>query len=983
MAFVIFLYIFAIIQGNCPNCFCWYCSIILVVKWYIRKSVYFDNSAGGKALFKKMICAVLSIAVLTATLTVSTSAAQPSGDRLLVTVSSDKKEPYKEYALKYKDINSAEVEIPLGEAKLEEGQSVEWLAQIPDDALYMIRVTYKTVDTANLQPLLELRIDGNVPFDEASSLGFSRLWKNETEIEQDKEGNDIYQSQIQLHESQTQYLLDTDGYYADPYSFYLTAGTHTFTIEAVQCGLDIESIVLCPVKKAVSYKEALKWYKAEGLSEIKGDYLLKIQAEDVSLKSDAMLAAVSDRSSPAVEPPVDKNTKLNILGGGRFSQSGQWIEYEIENIPSDGLYRLVFKVKQNECKGIDVTRAIYVNGEIPYAEAEGFKFSYSSKYKNITFGDGNDAYLIPLKKGKNTIRIKATLGETADLCYRVEQSLNLLNDAYHQLVTVTGTSPDIYRDYDIQQKMPEVVKLFGKQAKVLAKLADDIEKSFGKSSSFTAIIRSIVVQLERMYDDPYGIPSEVSALSSNLSSLGSVVSSMKKTDISLDYLLITASESKIPSAKAGFFDSVSFAVRHFIYSFVADYNSVGSASDSESSVTAWIISGRDQTQVLRQLIDSDFTPNSNVGVELRLVTDVTTLLQATLAGVGPDVAINIPQATVMNFAYRGAVADLSKFEQTESIRQRFTESTLNTITYNGALYGVPQTASFPVLFYRADILKELNVEVPETWDDIYRILPVLTQNNMSFGLQTSDITNGSTAGVTSYGMLLYQRGGAFYSEDGKTPLFDSDLAIETMRSWTDLYSGYGMPVSYNFANRFASGEMPLAVADYVTSFNTLVVFAPQIEGLWGMTLVPGTADENGDISHTVPVTVTAGIILESSKNKDGAIKFLDWWSSDKTQARFGSFLESLLGAAGRYAAANVNVIEQLSWSKLQYENIKAQLNETVGIPEVTGGYFTWRNLDNAFREIIDDGTDVREVMYSCNKAIREEMAYQRDALGLD
>ena len=59
------------------------------------------------------------------------------------------------------------------------------------------------------------------------------------------------------------------------------------------------------------------------------------------------------------------------------------------------------------------------------------------------------------------------------------------------------------------------------------------------------------------------------------------------------------------------------------------------------------------------------------------------------------------------------------------------------------------------------------------------------------------------------------------------------------------------------------------------------------------------------------------------------------------------------------------------------------MRSTVGIPEVAGGYFTWRYLDNAFREIIDDGVDVREVMYACNKAINEEMAYQRDALSLE
>ena len=934
-------------------------------------------------MFKRTVCVILSVVFLMTTLSVAVSA-KGEDDRLLIKVSNEQNSNYEVYRSQYDNIQSAKEKISVeASAKLDEGNTKEWKVDIPNTALYRIKITYKTIDDGNLEPQLELRIDGKVPFQEASRLGFSRLWRNETEIKQDSIGNDLFQSQKQLHDENTEYLHDSDGYYGDPYVFCISKGSHHFSLKAMQCGLEIKNIAFCPIEELLSYDEAVKKYQSNGFKRYDGDFSLKIQAENMGLKSSAMLAAVADKSSAAIEPSAIKNIKLNILGGGRFGRSGQWVEYEIADIPQDGLYRLVFKAKQNECKGIDVARTLYVNGEIPFVEAKNFEFAYSSKYKNIVFGNENGAFLIPLKKGENVLRLEATLGDTADICRRIEVSLNNLNEAYHKLVTVTGTNPDIYRDYDIQKKMPEVVELLGNEAETLDKIVNDIEKSFGKSSSFTAIIHSLVILLERLHEDPYDIPAEVSALSSNLSSLGSVVSDMKRSDISLDYLLITNEKSEIPSAKSGFFKGLTFGLAQFMYSFVADYNSVGTAAGADSTVSSWIISGRDQTQVLRQLIDSDFTPESKVGVELRLVSDVTTLLQATLAGVGPDVAINVPQSTVMNFAYRGAVTDLSSFEEIDSIKSRFTQSSLDTLSYKGALYGLPQTSSFPVLFYRADILNELGIDVPRTWDDIYRILPVLTQNNMSFGLQTSDITNASTAGVTSYGMLLYQRGGAFYSDDGKTSCFDSDLAIDTMRDWTELYSSYGMPVSYNFANRFASGEMPLAVADYSTSFNTLVAFAPQIENLWGITHVPGTYDENGKINYVAPVTVTSGIILEGSNVKKDSMRFLDWWCSDKTQARFGSFLESLLGAAGRYATANINVIEQLSWSKLQCENIKLQMQSTVGIPEVAGGYFTWRYLDNAFREIIDDGVDVREVMYACNKAIKEEMAYQRDALSLE
>ena len=90
-----------------------------------------------------------------------------------------------------------------------------------------------------------------------------------------------------------------------------------------------------------------------------------------------------------------------------------------------------------------------------------------------------------------------------------------------------------------------------------------------------------------------------------------------------------------------------------------------------------------------ELIESDFTPESKIAVETKLVSDTTTLLQATLAGVGPDVALNIPKATIMNFAFRGAVEDLSKYTQTADMVSRFTESSMISVRYgDGSRYGL-------------------------------------------------------------------------------------------------------------------------------------------------------------------------------------------------------------------------------------------------------------------------------------------------------
>ena len=931
-------------------------------------------------MLRKIMSITLSAALLlSAAITASAESTQVLGDDMLVSFSAEESESYEAYKKALKDCAFAKEEIAVsvagGAVLLSEGKSVSFDVNIPSDAVYQIKLTYKTADESTQNPSCAIRIDGALPFDSASNIWLSRLWKNETEILQDATGNDLYQSQIQLHDEQTEYLRDPNGYFDEPYMFLLSAGAHSIELRSTQCEYEVTAITLCPPRELKSYKESLEGYKAAGLTAAENIEDIKIQAENVTVKSSAMLAAVADRSSPAIEPAVEMTTRLNILGGGRFDNYGQWIEYEISDIPADALYQLSFKVKQNECKGINVERNIYVNGVIPFAEAKNFTFAYSNEYQNVVFGNEDGAYLIPLKKGTNTIRFEASLGDVADICRRVEESLEKLNGAYREIITVTGTTPDVYRDYDIQTKMPYVVELFKTEAQTLSKIVAQMQDYFGKSSSFTAILSSAILVLEEMYDDPYTIPENVSAFNSNLSSMGSMVGDIKRTDISLDYFMITEESAKLPRATGTFFQDIAFGFRQFMYSFVLDYSALGEIEGVEETISSWIISGRDQTQILKQLIESDFTPESKIAVETKLVSDTTTLLQATLAGVGPDVALNIPKATIMNFAFRGAVEDLSKYPQTAGMVSRFTDSSMVAVRYGDAIYGIPQTASYSVMFYRADILDELNLEVPRTWDDVYRILPTLTQNNMIFGLPTLETGE-------SYIMLLYQNGGKYYSDDLKTSLFDSEVAIRTMKNWAEFYSGYGMPVSYDFANRFASGEMPLAVADYSTAFNTLVAFAPQIEGLWGITLVPGTVKEDGSIDHSSPVNVTASVVLSDSKHKKAAVEFVDWWSSDEAQINFGSFLESLLGAAGRYAVANVAGLEKLSWTKLQARNLKLQLENTVGVPEVPGGYYTGRNINNAFRAIIDDGIDVREAMYDCNKQLNEEMQYQRDALGI-
>lgn len=59
-----------------------------------------------------------------------------------------------------------------------------------------------------------------------------------------------------------------------------------------------------------------------------------------------------------------------------------------------------------------------------------------------------------------------------------------------------------------------------------------------------------------------------------------------------------------------------------------------------------------------------------------------------------------------------------------------------------------------MMFYRQDILGEMGIEVPKTWDDVYELLPKLQNKHMGIGLPNIEENN-----IDMFTTLLYQQGG--------------------------------------------------------------------------------------------------------------------------------------------------------------------------------------------------------------------------------
>ncbi len=865
---------------------------------------------------------------------------------------------------------------------LEEG-CITYEVEVEKAGLYQMELSYYPIEGKNNDIGRCVYINGEIPYDEAQYFEFSRIWKDEGEIIQDARENDVRPKQEENPSWITTYFKDSNGFYQDAMYFYFEKGMNTITLESTQEPVVIGQLTLKQQEKGITYEEYQAANKAAGY-QVAAAETIKIQAEEATYKSDSTLYPITDRSSPLTEPQDAAKTRLNTIGGSNWSMNGQWISWELE-VPEDGLYEISLKYRQNKNQGVTVVRSLYLDGELPFEEASQLSFYYDNEWQMATLGNGEENYQFYLTKGTHQISLMVALDkDLAEILGMTDECVAMLNKAYRQLLMVIGTSPDTMRDYQLETKTPEALALLKEQYEAILEIEKRVkEYSEGSKGSQTATVQNLVNQLQIMTEKPEKIAKQWSSFKDNIVALSSWELSMEQQPLELDYMLVHQPETKLPEVEAGFFASMAHEAKQFAASFVEDYDSIGNVYSEGEALEVWILadsttinsqsgSGRDQATVVKDLVDNYFVPETGIPVNVKLVNkDV--LLSATLAGEGPDVALNVAGKEPVNYALRNAAVDLTQFEDFEEVTSWFYEEALTQFTYDGGVYALPQTMSFHVMFYRADILAELGLELPETWDEFYEALSVIQKNNMNVGIIPD---------YTSYAMFLYQYGGEYYTEDDTACALDGENAIAAFKQWSGNYANYEMPIAYDFANRFRTGEMPLAIGDY-TNYNYLSVFAPEIKGLWGFTIVPGYEQEDGTTDHSVSAWETASIIMETSTRQQESWEFLKWWMSAETQTDYGNEIENVLGVAGRVATANIEALGNLPWSSADYRELTAQLEWVKAIPEIPGSYYLERNIKNAFYTVYDDKEDPREVLQDAVIIMNDEITSKRREFGLD
>ncbi len=884
---------------------------------------------------------------------------------------------------------------------------MEYDFTVATSGFYYFELEYYPIEGKTSEIERAFFIDGELPYEELATVEFKRIWVTDVTDtyvdsngvtvkvwDMDNQGFEIKPETVEAPEWVTTYFYDSNGYITDPLAVYLEAGKHTITMMSQKEPMLVHELRFVAADTVADYATVKAGQDSMGAAATTGQSI-RIEGENAVKMSSQMLYPRQDQSSPAVYPSSPKYLLNNTIGGTSWQDAGQWIEWEFD-VEETGYYNISTFCKQNFVRGIDVCRKIYIDGEVPFSEMNAYGFGYVQNWREEIFSDENgNAYEFYLEKGHHTIRMEVVLGDMAGIIADVQETVQQLNEIYRSVIYVTGVSPDIYRDYQIDSTLP------GLNAQLCdAKMGIDtaimrLQVTAGNNSDKLTVLKTMSDQLEELIEDGDRFPEVISSYKVNVRACGNWITQVLPQPLAIDRIMIYSSDSHQKIASDNWFSRLVYEIKRLFYSFIIDYNQIGNiAKEGEATtiITLWVGTGRDQANVVKALIDENFTTATNISVNVQLV-DMNTLLRATLAGEGPDVAIQVANTsgiagavlntgndTPVNYGLRSAVLDLTQFSDYEDVVTRFSDSAIVPFSFNGATYALPDTQTFLMMFYRKDILAEIGLDVPTTWDEVKVAMTVLAKNQMEFGMLPSEQV---------FAMLLFQNGGVYYTENGDASALDSDIAVSTFKQYCEFYTDYKLDKATSVEERFRTGECPIIIADY-TVYNNLQVSAPDIAGLWDFTVVPGVENPDGTINHTTGSTGLADIIMANTEHPDECWEFLKWWTSAETQTLYAREMESLMGASARVATANLEALANLSWPIKDYKELIEQFSQVQGIPQVPGGYYTWRNVNNAFYTVTTDAASSgrtytatpREELMDKVLYINDEIDYKRLEFGL-
>ncbi len=861
---------------------------------------------------------------------------------------------------------------------------VELEIDVPQSAVYYMKFDYLSNSESILPVEAGIMINGTYPFFEMRQQKLESQWTSnpdkwtlDPKRVYDSYGNEVVSMPDKIYDWQNKYIQDSTYRYTQPLGIELQQGKNTITVELNEGTLLLGNLTLTAKPEVAQYT---------GSETASGDGFIEIQAEDFLYRNDSGIHATCEFDPDLYPYQADKRV-MNTVDATSFGKGGQEITYLLD-VETAGNYYIAFHYSQGDKADFPVFMNVKIDGKLPNTAFENHAFAYEKKYEMYTMvdGDGNKIS-IPLEAGRHTLSMQISMEPIRESLETIEKIMSQVNDLSLEVTKVAGTNKDKYRDFPLEAYIPGIGDTMTGWADELSRVMEDARVYNPKKNKIAAYasVKIAENQLRSLAKKPDELIYRIDELATSTSSvnqhLANLIDSLNGNDFALDsiYLYQEDSAKQLPKNK-NIFTKMWLGIVRFFTSFGEQAYSSSNTNPEHLQVS--VNRSRQHLEIMQLLINEQFTPQTGIEVDLSLMPDQTKLVLANASGDSPDVATGVNYSIPFELGIRGALKDLTQFPDFAEVAERYNAGLIMPYVIGDKIYALPETMNFQVMFYRKDILDKLGLEVPDTLQDVQAMLPDLQMRGLNFYYPTARTVGMKTFLDTT--PILFQSGGTLYDGAIDKAILTSEENVEGFTTLTNLFTIYNLPKDVpNFYQHFRNGDYPIGISDF-GNYNMISNAAPEIDGSWGVALIPGVKNEDGEVMRYSSAGAEATFLFESTPEREQqAWEFVKWWSSAEVQAEFGQRLQITYGDEYYWNTANAEAFAQLPWDSDDKEVILEQLEWTLEAPRALASYMVERELSDAYNLVVlgAKSASVRESLDDAQKSVKRETQRKLEEFG--
>ncbi|PWH07883.1 sugar ABC transporter substrate-binding protein [Brachybacterium endophyticum] len=320
------------------------------------------------------------------------------------------------------------------------------------------------------------------------------------------------------------------------------------------------------------------------------------------------------------------------------------------------------------------------------------------------------------------------------------------------------------------------------------------------------------------------------------------------------------------------------------------------SNDQPDSLTYWASnqgqSLEDDKKILTPVLEK-FTKDTGIKVSLEVIgwNDLQTRIQTAItSGQGPDV-VNIGNTWGVSLQATGGLLELGD-EEMKALggKDRYVDAALATGGEAGSnpssvpLYGLAYG-----LYYNTKMFEKAGLEPPKTWEDMVAAAKELTDEKK--GVWGMSLAAGSYTENNHFAFInAVQNGAALNTKDAK-PSFTSDGVVDGVLRYLDLMQTDKVvnPSNAQFDNgtksvtAFANGKAAMIINQ--NNANATIEANGMKPEDFAAIPFPAPKDAKSECaSHLAGINMA---IMDATKNRDGALQFVKYMTSEDAQKELG------------------------------------------------------------------------------------------------